>query len=195
MIKSILQRILRFLRSRPPLADGQVQHILIVGSGSEYNVLRAVADMQGRFPAASVTLLAWRGYEQALSSAPQAIPYNGVLSVASLRRTVAQAAYDLKVVLFTGEGQIMLKLLAFLLPAPRMMVFTEGGGMFEWSFDQRLAIWNHIRWRLGSGLSLGQRVQRLAWALVRPVLTFVAFIVLLAWHGALYVKRAWYRAR
>jgi hypothetical protein len=89
----------------------------------------------------------------------------------------------------------MLKLLAFLLPAPRMMVFTEGGGMFEWSFDQRLAIWNHIRWRLGSGLSLGQRVQRLAWALVRPVLTFVAFIVLLAWHGALYVKRAWYRAR
>ena len=164
-----------------------VEHILIVGSGSPQNIGRAVASTRARFSKARLILLAPRSAPSvpAYGDLDAIIEWRGLpISLGDERR-----AYDLKVVLFTGEGQNVLKVVAFVLPARRMLVFTEGGGTFGWSVDERLAIWNHFRWRLGSGLPLAELARRLWRALTNPLLALLAFVWLLLWHAALYVRR------
>jgi len=198
MFKSILLRLLPFLRSQPPLAQERIEHILLVGSGSRLNIERALDYAAARFPAARLALLAEhndQGTRVVHAGVAATGAYHGLGTAASLRREAAAARYDLKVVLWTGEGQTGLKLLAFYLPARRMLLFTEGGGAFTWSFDDRLAIWNHVRWRMGSGRPLLATLRRLGWAVLNPILSFVAFILLLLWHAGLFVRRILGRRR
>ena len=198
MFKSILLRFLPFLRSQPPLAQEHIEHVLLVGSGSRLNIERALEYAAAHFPAARLALLAPRndrGPHLDHARIDKTIAYEGLSAAASLRREAAAARYDLKVVLWTGEGQMGLKLLAFFLPARRMSLFTEGGAAFTWSFDDRLAIWNHVRWRMGSGRPLLATLRRLGRAVLNPLLSFVAFILLLLWHAGLFVRRILGRRR
>ncbi len=192
----VVRRLLPFLRSQPPLEHDTIEHILIVGSGAPLNIGRAVASMQQRFPAARLALLAARSSQPAPDSAhlDATVEWSGLATLARVRRE-SPGGYDLKLVLLTGEGQMLFKVLSFALPARRMLVFTEGGGVFGWSFDERLAIWNHVKWRLGSGLPLQEIAHRLWRALTNPVLALAAFIVLLVWHAGLFVQRVLGRRR
>ena len=197
-LKATMMRLLPFLRSQSPLEQDLIERILVVGSGSALNAERAVASMRSRFPTARVALL-WPRREPQVARPPAGlapvITYEGLFSLPALRREVGAGAYDLKVVLFTGEGETLLKLAAFLFPARRMLVFTEGGGSFCWSFDERRAIWNHIKWRLGGGQPLLKTLQHLGTALLNPVLSFIAFIALLFWHAGLLLYRMLWRLR
>jgi hypothetical protein len=154
--------------------------------------------VHSRFPEASVALLwARQGLRPVRPPAnvEETIFHKGVLTLLAERRRVRAGDYDLKVVLFTGEGQTLLKLAAFAFPARRMLVFTEGGGSFCWCFDERRAIWNHVKWRFGGGQPLLKTVQRLAVALLNPLLSFIAFIGLLLWHAGLLLHRMLWRFR
>lgn len=195
-LTGVVHRLLPFLRSQPPLEDDTIEHILIVGSGSPLNIGRAVASMRQRFPAARLALLAARSSQRAPDRAhlDANVEWSGLATLARVRRE-SPGGYDLKLVLLTGEGQMLLKLLSFALPARRMLVFTEGGGFFGWSFDERLAIWNHIKWRLGGGLPVQEIARRLWRALTNPLLALAAFIVLLLWHAGLLVQRMLGRRR
>jgi hypothetical protein len=167
----------------------RIERILLVGCGSQLNIASAAHALRARFPAARLVLLAAGDHVQAVRALPDldaVIPYAGI---SETRRSVESARYDLKVALFTGEGQARLKLVSFLLPARRMLIFTEGGGMFAWSFDQRLAIWNHVRWRFSGGRPLFETLRRLARAIVTPLVSFLAFILLLLWHARLLLYR------
>ena len=185
-MKAFLLRLFPLLRSKPPLPQERIERVLLVGSGSAQNLQRAVSAVQERFPYARLQLVVPAGRRAAASGVWQ---YTGPGSGPRLRRQASAQSFDLKVVLFTGEGQVPLKLLAFALPARRMLVFTEGGGAFEWSFDQRLAIWNHITWRFGRGRPLWELLRRLVHAIVTPMLSLVAFVLLLLWHLELFVHR------
>ena len=193
-LRPVLVRLLPFLRGQPPLEQEHIERILLVGCGSRLNIERAAQAMRTRFPAAHITLLAPRALRQTLRGDDRVTvtPYTGLRDA---RCDTAAACYDLKVVLFTGEGQTALKLLSFALPARRTLIFTEGGGVFSWSFDQRLAVWNHLTWRLGGGRPFAALLGRMGRAMLNPLLSFVAFIALLAWHGGLLVRRTSARRR
>jgi hypothetical protein len=194
-LKRILLRVFPFLRGQPPLEQEHIERILLIGCASRLNIERAVEAMRSRFPAARIALLVPQDATQrapAFQHLDAVIPYVGLPAT---RRVVAEARYDLKVVLFTGEGQTRLKLLSFLLPARSMLAFTEGGGAFSWSFDQRLAIWNHLKSRLSGGGPLPEILMRLLRGIVTPVLSLIAFIVLLLWHARLLVHRKLARRR
>lgn len=197
-ISGPLQRILPFLRGRVPLDQEQVRRVLIVGSGSIPHIRKVIGAVHTRFPKARLVLMIWHSNQHLFYSntgLDETIAYQGLHQALALWRQVANLQCDVKVVLFTAEGQVMLKLLAFFLPARRMLVYTEGGGSFEWDFDQRLAIWNHIKWRLGGGSPLLTLLRRLGRSIFNPLLSLVAFILLLLWHGRLMAKRMISRRR
>ncbi len=160
--------------------------VLVVGSASAANVTRAVDAVLALFERAEVTVAAPRDVAATLRLNGRRAAVVPDATVGSVRR---MTGYDVKVGLFTGEGHSLLKLATFLAPAPRMLVFTEGGGMFAWTFDDRLAIWNHVRWRLSGGGPLPAQVARLARAVVNPIIALAAFVVLLWWHGRLWLRR------
>lgn len=167
------------------LAPSARLRVLVIGSASAANSVRAVAAVRARFPHARITL-AVAGEPLPPLRAAGAVDLVVGATLASLRRL---PRYDVKVALFTGEGYAALKLAAFLAPAPRLLVFSEGGGMFWWSFDDRLAVWNHLRWRLSGGGPLPARLARLARAITNPIIAFVAFLCLLGWHARSAVTR------
>jgi hypothetical protein len=203
---SSIKRLLPFVRGRPPLDQEHIEHILLVGSASSPHIAAALQSMQARFPAARLALVILHEKQDPLPGSDgfdQIIAYEGLWQARSLQRQVADLHCDLKVVLMTGEGQMLLKLLAFTLPARRMLVYSEGGGSFDWSFDHRQAIFNHLRWRvinwrpsLQLNLKTRLRLDRAVFkTILNPLLAFGAFIGLLLWHGGLLVKRIIYRWR
>lgn len=195
--KALLKRTLPFLRPRPPLDQDGVRRILVIGSASAPNSERALAAVAARFPQAALSVLA-----PAVQTPPlrphagvTVIAYAGVSRLGPLRRTVAAERFDLKVALFTGEGHNLFKLAAFTLPARRMLVYSEGGGMFEWCFDQRRAVVNHVIGRIRHyPLHIGVSGRPLL-VLFLPLLSLLAFVALLLWHAQalLYrtVRRRW----
>jgi hypothetical protein len=184
-IRSLVGQAIPLLRRQPPLNDALVQRIVIIGSATPPNIERAVEAMLDRFAAAQVDVVAADGALRLRDSRV------GLRSWAEVR----ELRYQVKVVLFTGEGQNLLKLRAFAVPARRMLVYTEGGGVFSWSFDERLAIWNHLRWRLAGGRPVPATLARLARAVANPILSFVAFVALLFWHVRLRIHVAIWHAR
>lgn len=174
--------------------------ILLVASGSAVNAGLALADLRRRYPAAGITVLGRRDVVAFLDGALEDIATDSALPGAAERQRLS-AGFDLKALLLTGEGQTLLKLYAFTVPARRMFCFSEGGGSFRWDMDDRLAIWNHLKWRLGGSapgavpsvtlrrnilvILLGRLVRTLADA----VLTGVALFLLLWWHTRFWVER------
>lgn len=174
-----------------------IEHILLLGSGSRLNIERTIESLAQRFPAARLTLVLDGGDDRRYSQTQVArvVHYAGLSSARRVQRQISGEPIDLKVVLFTGEGQATLKLLAFALVGRRLLVFTEGGGSFEWNFDHRLAIWNHLRWRMAGGRPLAGWLGRLARSLLTGILSLVGFTLLLLWHGGLLIQRLGWRLR
>jgi len=163
-----------------------VRSVLVIGSASAANTERAVAAVRARFPGARITLALPGEPDAALQRAAgdaQIVPGVTAGAVHRLSR------HDVKVALFTGEGHNMLKLASFMAPAPRLLIYTEGGGMFAWSVDDRLAVWNHLRWRLSGGGPLPAQAARLARAIANPIIALAAFSVLLLWHARMWLVR------
>ena len=160
--------------------------VLVIGSASAANIARAVDAVLGRFAGADVTLALPAPLDRTLRLSHERVRIAPGTTAGGLRR---MAGYDIKTALFTGEGHNALKLAAFLAPAPRMLIFTEGGGMFWWSFDDRLAVWNHLRWRLSGGGPLPAQIGRMVRAVVNPIIAFAAFVVLLLWHARAWLRR------
>lgn len=179
------------LPRRPGNLDAQgIASIFIVGSASPFNVGRAVETVRERFPQARLLALQphWRETGAQYGAGVPTIDWPGLRGLLALRSVLARTDYDLKLVLFTGEGYNILKLLAFLLPARRMLVFTEGGGIFEWCYEERYTIRNHVCWRI-RGWRPGRALLRAAGAAATASLTTLGFCDLLLWHARFYVRR------
>jgi hypothetical protein len=177
------------LTRHPGNLDAQsVASILIVGSASPFNVGRAVETARERFPQARLLVLQPRRREAGVQygAGVTAIDWPGLRGFPALRRVLARTDYDLKLVLFTGEGYNILKLLTFLLPARRMLVFTEGGGIFEWCYEERYTIRNHVRWRL-RGWNPGRALRGAVSAAANASLAALGFCDLLLWHARFFV--------
>ncbi len=207
-MKALLKRLFPFLRGqRVPLEQDQIERIALIRTGSALHASRALQTLRAHFPAAAIAVVTPRTQYGPFLNNPdvaRVIFYDGAPAWRRLRKEVQQGQFDLKAVLFTGEGHVVLKLLAFSLPARRMIAFTEGGGYFRWDFDDRLAIWNHLKWRLGAGdaptVTLRQNIvtvflRRLARGLANVLLTLVALLGLLLWHARFLVSRRIHAAR
>jgi hypothetical protein len=189
LLKNLLKRALPFLRSRRPLELDGVARILIVGCASVSSSEGAIAAVAARFPRARLDLLVH--HLQAPPRPPAGVDvilYRGLGSMRSLHRRLAAEGYDLKVVLMTGEGHNLFKVASFALPARRMLVDT-GAGTFEWCFDQRRAIVNHVIARVrGYRLRVGIDGRPLH-PLATPLLSLLALAMLLVWHGQQWLYR------
>ena len=174
-----------------PQTEG-ITSILVVGSASPFNVGRAVAAMRERFGGAQIVVLqpTWRETATRPSAGVATIEWRGVRGFSALGRFLALLDCDVKLVLFTGEGYNILKLLAFLLPGRRLLVFTEGGGVFEWCWAERYTIRNHVAWRLrGWPRFAALTLARGARAVFKSVLSALQFAGLLIWYARLWVRR------
>lgn len=177
--------------------------ILVVRSGSLRYLLVVLESLDRRSPNSQITVLTDPDITDELSRHPKVaeIVVYGNLKGLLFRQLwqLHRQDYDVKVALFTGqdEGRYnKFKVLAFLCPAGRMIIYNENGDSFEWSHYHRQSIWNHIKWRLRDKFFSGAPLQQnffvlLLRKLVNLFLLPLAFIHLLCSVGWLCARR-WY---